>query len=260
MCLFNWDGMSSSKFVGIANFVSLLKDNTFRLGLINTFWYTIVTVPCSIVLSTLLAAALNQKIRGKNLYRTFFFLPVMTMPVAVAMVWKWLFNMDYGLINFFLGLLGVGKIAWLSNEHFILPAIMIVSIWSSVGYNMVIILSGLQGISSSYYEAAHIDGANSLNTFTKITLPLLTPSLFFVLVMSLIGATQVFDSIFVILGSTKGTLRDAARSIVFNIYENGFVFFKMGYASTQAMVLFVIILLLTLFQFIGQKKWVHYDD
>lgn len=259
MGFFDWDGMNAAGFNGIRNFTGMAADKQFGMGLINTFKYTIITVPCTIVLSTLLATALNRSMHGKIVYRTFYFLPVMTMPVAVAMVWKWLFNMDYGLLNYFLGILGIPRVAWLSDERFILAAIMIVGIWSSVGYNMVIILSGLQEISGTYYEAAHIDGASPFKTFTRVTLPLLTPSIFFVLVTSLISATQVFDSIFVILGPTKGSLRDAARSIVLNIYESGFVFFKMGYASAQTIFLFAIILILTFFQFVVQKKWVHYD-
>lgn len=257
--LFDWDGIGTPNFTGLNNFKLLLRDDTFKLGIINTFWFTIITVPCTIVLSTLLAVALNSKIRGQNLYRTFFFLPTMTMPVAVAMVWKWLLNADYGLVNYFLEFLGFAPIGWLSNEKFILPAIMLISIWGGLGYNIVILLSGLQGISRVYYEAAEIDGANRWQTFRNVTIPLLTPSIFFVSVTSLISATQVFDPIFVILGATKGSLRDACRSIVFGIYENGFVYFKMGYAYSQAIVLFLIILLLTYLQFMGQKKWVHYE-
>ncbi|WP_054957780.1 carbohydrate ABC transporter permease [Paenibacillus dakarensis] len=254
----SWDGMTAPSFIGIENFQNLMKDEKFTGSMLNTMLYTFGTVPLSIAFATLLAVLLNQKIKGMVVYRTLFFIPVITMPIAVGMVWKWLYNSEFGLINYVLGMMHLPQPNWLFDDKFALFSIVIVSVWSSIGYNAVILLSGLQGISSSYYEAASLDGAGPMYKFFRITLPLLTPSLFFVLVMSFINSFQVFDLIFIMMDQ-QTTLLDSTRTVVYSIWEDGFKYFNMGYASAQAFMLFIVILIITMFQMYFQKRWVHYQ-
>jgi multiple sugar transport system permease protein len=253
-----WDGISAPDFIGLDNFVALLQDGKYIRSMANTLFFTLCTVPLSISFATILAVLLNQSIKGMVLYRTLYFIPVITMPIAVGMVWKWLYNSEFGLINYVLGMANLPQPNWLFDEKFALFSIILVSVWSSVGYNAVILLSGLQGISSSYYEAASLDGAGVLYKFFNITLPLLTPSLFFVLVISLINSFQVFDLIFIMMGKSDSLL-ESTRTVVYSIYENGFRYFDMGYASAQAWVLFLVILIVTVLQMYFQKRWVHYQ-
>nr|WP_235439690.1 sugar ABC transporter permease [Paenibacillus sp. DMB20] len=254
----SWDGMTAPQFIGLENFRNLMNDEKFTTSMLNTLLYTVGTVPLSIAFATLLAVLLNQKIKGVVIYRTLFFIPVITMPIAVGMVWRWLYNSEFGLINYVLGALNLPQPNWLFDEKFALFSIIIVSVWSSIGYNAVILLSGLQGISNTYYEAASLDGAGTLYKFFRITLPLLTPSLFFVLVMSFINSFQMFDLIFIMMDQ-QATLLDQTRTVVYSIWEDGFKFFHMGYASAQAFMLFIVILIITLFQMVFQKRWVHYQ-
>lgn len=254
----SWDGLTSPQFVGIDNFTNLMKDDKFTGSLLNTMMYTVGTVPLSVAIATVLAVLLNQKIRGMVFYRTLYFIPVITMPIAVGMVWKWLYNSEFGLINHVLGVLNLPQPNWLFDEKFALFSIVLVSVWSSIGYNAVILLSGLQGISSSYYEAASLDGAGTMYKFFRITLPLLTPSLFFVLVMSFINSFQVFDLIFIMMDQ-QTTMLESTRTVVYSIWEDGFKYFNMGYASAQAFILFVVILVITMVQMYIQKRWVHYQ-
>jgi multiple sugar transport system permease protein len=252
-----WDGLSTPVFNGVQNFVAMSQDQMFKRSIINTFVFTILAVPASIVLATLIAVLLNQKIKGMVIYRTLFFIPVVTMPVAVGMVWRWLYNSEFGLINYSLSLLSLPQIGWLFDERFALISIVLASIWMTVGNSTVILLAGLQGISTTYYEAAVMDGANEIKKFFFITIPLLTPSLFFVLVMSMITSLQVFDLVYMMMGENIALL-GPTRTIVYSMWEQGFKYFNMGYASAQALLLFLIILILTIVQMYLQKKWVHY--
>ncbi|NRF95723.1 sugar ABC transporter permease [Paenibacillus frigoriresistens] len=253
-----WDGISTPDFVGLDNFTGLLSDEKFIRAMGNTILYTLGTVPLTIAFATLLAVLLNSSIKGRAVYRTLYFLPVVTMPIAVGMVWKWLYNSEFGLINYLLGALHLPQPNWLFDDKFALLSIVLVSVWSSLGYNAIILLSGLQGISTTYYEASQMDGATGVRQFWHITLPLLTPSLFFVLVISLINSLQVFDLIFIMMGKSDAML-DNTRTVVYSIWENGFKYFDMGYASAQAWLLFIIILIITIVQMYFQKKWVHYQ-
>jgi multiple sugar transport system permease protein len=253
-----WDGLTAPIFIGLENFIALFKEEVFIQSMINTIIFTVVSVPFSIACATVIAVLLNQKIKGIVIYRTLFFLPVVTMPIAIGMVWRWLYNSEFGLINYFLGMLHLPQPSWLFDESFALFSIILVSVWMSVGYNAVILLAGLQGITSSYYEAADLDGASEFQKFLRITVPLLTPSLFFVLVMSMINSLQVFDLIFVMIGD-NASLLDPTRTVVYSVWENGFKFFNMGYASAQALILFIVILIITIIQMVFQKKWVHYQ-
>lgn len=254
----DWDGLSAPGFSGLANFTALMQDEVYIRSIVNTLIITFVSVPLNIAIATVLAVLLNQKIKGRTVYRTMYFLPVITMPIAVGMVWRWLYNSEYGLINYFLRMVHLPGPNWLTDERFILFSIVLVIVWSSVGYNAIILLSGLQGIASTYYEAASLDGAGPFYRFFRITLPLVTPSLFFVLIISLINTFQTFDLIFIMMGSQASAL-DSTRTIVYSIWENGFKYSNMGYASAQALVLFLIILVITIAQVYFQKKWVHYQ-
>ncbi|SEG43609.1 carbohydrate ABC transporter permease [Paenibacillus sp. UNC499MF] len=258
LSFFDWDGLSRASFIGFDNFAALAKDEDFLRSLWNTFLFTAGSVPLSIACATLIAVLLNQPIRGLTVYRTLFFIPVVTMPVAVGMVWRWLYNSEYGLINQVLGFLHLPQPNWLFDEHIALLSIILVSVWMNVGYNAIILLSGLQGISRTYYEASSLDGAGSWRKFVHITVPLLSPSLFFVLIISFINSLQVFDLIYMMMGKDQSMLT-YTRTAVFSIWEQGFKFFHLGYASAQAWVLSVVLMLITLIQMYFQKKWVHYE-
>lgn len=258
LSLTKWNGLTSPHFIGLKNFINLLRDDTFLRSMGNTILFTIAAVPCSIALATVVAVLLNQKIKGIVVYRTLFFLPAVTMPIAVGMVWKWLYNSDFGLINVVFGYFHLPQPEWLFDPKIALISVILVQIWMTVGYNVVILLAGLQGIPSTYYEAATLDGASDVRKFFHITLPLLTPSLFFVLVTSFISSLQVFDLIFVMIGDNF-TLLEPTRTVVYSVWESGFKYFEMGYASAQALILFIVILIITIFQFYFQKKWVHYQ-
>ncbi|MFC5648772.1 carbohydrate ABC transporter permease [Paenibacillus solisilvae] len=253
-----WDGLSAPTFIGIGNFTALAHDGVFLRAMMNTLLYTIGTVPLTCAFAIVLAALLNSQIRGMIVYRTIYFIPVITMPIAVGMVWKWLYNSEYGLINYVLGSLHLPQPNWLFDEKIALISIIMISVWSGVGYSAVILLAGLQGISASYYEAASLDGAGKVYQFFRITIPLLGPSLFFVTVISFINSFQAFDLIFILVGKNDSML-DSTRTIVYNIWENGFKYFNMGYASAEAFILFLVILIFTIVQMYFQKKWVHYQ-
>jgi len=253
----NMGAFGEYAWTGIQNYKSLLTDTNLWLALRNTLLYTIISVPISIFLSITVAALLNAKIKGLTVYRTLFFLPAVTMPAAVAMVWKWLYNSDYGLINYILSKFSIKGPAWLSDPKIALYSIIVVSIWMTVGYNMVIFLAGIQGISKNYYEAAEIDGAGPIAQFFKITIPLLTPTIFFVSVMSLIGSFQVFDYIFMMI-STNSVALESTQSVVYLFYKNAFMLQEKGYASAIAMVLFAVIMIITVIQIKLQKRWVNY--
>jgi multiple sugar transport system permease protein len=253
----DWDMIRRPTFVGVENYQKLLvEDATFRRVLVNTAYYVLGTVPTGMVLSLLLALAMNSSIRGITLFRAIFFIPVITSAVAVAMIWRWLFNSDYGLINAGLFALGLNGIPWLSSSAWAMPAVIIMATWKHVGYNMVIYLAGLQGIPPSLYEAASIDGASGLQRFRHITLPLLTPTTFFILVISMISSFQVFDLAFILTAGGPGI---ATNTIVMYVYNQAFQFFHMGYAAAVAWILFAIIFLITAAQWQVQRRWVHYE-
>lgn len=255
-----WGGFGKYKWTGALNYELLFRDPNLWIALKNTLVYTVLSVPASIAISILVAVLLNQKIKGVSFYRTLYFLPVVTMAAAVAMVWRWLYNADYGLINYLLGAVGIEGPRWISDPAIALYAVIIVAIWSSIGYNMVIFLAGLQGIPRSYYEAAEIDGAGPVRMFFTITLPLLTPSIFFVSITSLIGAFQVFDLIYLMIGSKLGNpATEYTQTVAYLFFTNGFESGNGGYAAAIAVVLLAIILLVTIVQMKLQKKWVHYE-
>jgi multiple sugar transport system permease protein len=261
MSLTNWSSLKPGVFVGLKNYADALGDPRLRRELLNTLYYVAGTVPISMVLSLLLANALAKRVRRSSLYVTLYFLPSVTMPAAISIVWMWLLNSRYGLVNNFLGLLHLPRPIWVADAAYIMPSIMIVSVWMGLGYNMIILIAGLKNIPASYYEASDMDGATDWVKFSRITLPLLSPQIFFLLVVSLIGAFKAFDIIymFTVQSLGYGDLVEASRTMVFGIYEKAFTQYKMGYASTEAVLLFVIIAAVTAVQFRAQKRWVHYE-
>ncbi len=254
--LTEWDLLRAPTFVGVDNFVALADDDRFGKALRNTAFYTVVSVPLGMLISLGLAVALNQTIRGIAWIRTAYFLPVVTSTIAVALVWQWIYSPDSGLLNQVLGLFGVAPQRWLSNPTLAMPAIVAMSVWQGLGTNIIIFLAGLQAIPSELIDAASVDGAGPWARFRNVVLPLLTPSIFFTGVLSLIGSFQVFDQIFVL---SRPRPTDATITVVYFIYENGFKFFRMGYATAASWVLFVIVAFFTAIYFRSQKRWVHYQ-
>lgn len=245
-------------FVGLDNYLTMFNDPKMWSSLFNTFSYVIVIVPGTIIISLILAALLNTKIKGRGFFRVIYFIPAITMGAAVAMIWKWMYNSDHGIINAILNALGFDSVNFLTNPSTALLSICLVSIWINVGYNMIILLAGIQGISKTYYEAASIDGASPIKQFFGITLPLVTPTLFFVLITNLIGTFQTFDTIYMMI-KESGIAMEATQSMVMYFFRNAFSYSKKGYASALAVFLFLIIMLVTLIQMKLQKKWVNYE-
>jgi len=253
----NWDGFGNSTFVGVQNYVQQFQDPELRIALWNTLKYTIIAVPGGLVLALVVALGLNN-VRGKTFYRLLYFMPVVTSSVAVSVIWLYLLNGDFGIINSNArAYLGWELPNWLVDERFVIPAIAMVGIWWGLGYNMVIFLAGLQNVSPSLLEAAQIDGANKWETFRNVTLPLLSPTTFFLLIMSLISSFQVFDQAFVM---TSGGPGRASYTMVYHVYRLAFEQFTFGVSSAAAVILFAIILAVTIFQLYAQKRWVHYED
>jgi len=254
--LTKWDLLTAPKPVGLDNYTALLSDDRFLKALRNTFFYTIVSVPLGLAIALGLALALNVRIRGIAWIRTAYFLPVVTSTIAIALVWQWIYSPESGLLNEVIGLVGIPAQRWLGDPTLAMPAIIAMSIWQGLGVNVIIFLAGLQAIPNELLDAASVDGAGRWARFRGVVLPLLTPAIFFTGVLSLIGSFQVFDQVFV-LARPRPT--DATITIVYFIYENGFKFFKMGYASAASWVLFLIVALFTAIYFWSQDRWVHYQ-
>ena len=247
--------LSSPVWIGIDNYRQVVRDPEFRTALWNTVAIAAPNVVLRLAFSLALAMALNSNIRFRSFYRIIFFMPVITMPVAIATIWKWLYDPAFGPINSVLDRLGLGRPEWLSNPETAIIAVVIVLLWSGVGYDMIIFLAGLQAIPKDYYDAAALDGAGSWQRFRDVTLPLLTPTTFFLLVIGVIASLQVFDLVFVM---TRIDQTNQLPTVVYYLYEEGFRNFRMGYAITVAWVLLAIILVFTLIQFRLQRRWVHY--
>ncbi|MBV7337597.1 sugar ABC transporter permease [Chloroflexi bacterium TSY] len=254
--LTEWDILTTPEWAGLGNYRTMvLEDELFVKSLVNTLYFTVGVVPLGTALSLLAAVVMNQKLKARTLFRTIYFLPTVSSGIAIALLWAWLYNTQFGLVNYLLGGIGIPKIAWLGDTTYAMPAIIIMTIWRGLGYNMVLFLAGLQGIPAEYYEAATIDGANRWQNFRHITLPLLSPTTFFVLILSMIGSFQVFEATYVM---TQGGPFYATYTMVLYIFFQGFQWFRMGYASALAYSLFAIILLLTIIQLRFERRWVHY--
>jgi len=241
-------------FVGLDNYSRLLADADVWQALSNTLRYAVVEVPISVALALVMAALLNRKMKGRTIYRTVFFLPMIAAPAAIALVWRWLYNSKFGLLNNVLGL----DVRWVSNPDIAIYSIAVIGIWSVVGYNMILFLSGLQEIPRDYYEATAIDGAGPVRQFFHITLPLVSPTLFFVCVTRTIGAMQVFDLIYMVMERGNPALK-RTQSLVYLFYQYTFVEKNVGYGSTIVVLLLGVIMVFTLIQVLAQKKWVHYQ-
>lgn len=253
----SWDGLGPIQFVGLQNFLNqLAPDSDLRTALVNTSYYVLITVPGSVILALLIALGLN-KVQGKAVYRVLYFMPYITSSVAVAVIWSWLLNGDFGLINILLRIVfHVQGPSWLTDQRFVIPSIAIVSIWQGLGFNMVILLAGLRNLPATYAEAARVDGANRFQLFWRVTLPLLSPIIFLVTVLSIIFSFQVFDQVFVL---TSGGPGKDSYTMVYHIYHQAFEQFQFGSASASAVILFLIILVVTLIQFSLRNRWVNYE-
>ncbi len=272
--LLEWDILNPPKYVGLANYAALwqelIRGETLRQVLANTVYFTAGTVPLAMVISLAMAMLLNRKIWGVAGFRVIFFLPSVTSIVALSIVWRLMYNPDFGIVNRLIGLLrvpwvshgGIGLVplvphppGWLADPNWAMPAIIIMSAWTAIGYNAILYLAGLQGIGASYYEAAKIDGANAWQVFRHITWPLLSPTTLFIFTMSVIGGFQVFTQIFMM---TAGRPTPQTQVYVYHVYSQAFTLFRLGYASALAFVLFLIILSITLLQLSVTKRWVTY--
>jgi multiple sugar transport system permease protein len=263
LSFFRWDLLSPPVYIGSQQFRELLFDDPqFHRVVLNTFYFTFGTVPLRVILSLLLALALNQKLRGITGYRVVYFLPVVTSLVAAALVFQWVFNGNFGILNSFLwtirSLTGIPiqPPDWLNSTAWAMPAVMILNLWKNVGFTMVIYLAGLQAIPQELYEAAEVDGGGAWAKFRHITIPMVSPTTFFVLVMSLIWAFQVFEEAYIM---TKGGPAYATTTVVYYIYLNAFRWFRMGKAAALAWLLFAVIFVFTFFQVRLQRQWVHYE-
>ena len=250
-----WDVVNPIEWIGLGNFRRFIDDESALHALRVTTVYAVTSVPLHIILGVILALLLNADISGLRVYRTIFYLPSVLSGVAVALLWRWVFSTDFGLLNLGLAYLGIDGPGWLTDPAWALWALILMSCWG-VGSSMVIYLAGLQGIPTELYEAAEVDGATRLRKFVAITLPLLTPVVFFQLVMGIIRALQAFVQSFVM---TDGGPADATLFFVLHLYRNAFLYFRMGYASLLAWILFIYVMLLTLFVFRSSRGWVYYE-
>ena len=245
-----WDLLNEIKFVGFDNYTSLFQDALFYKIFMNTIVFAVSTSVFGVIIPLILAAVVNSKIRGSEFFKTAYFLPFITPMIVIGIIWAWIFDPNIGFLNHLFNI----HINWLYDSAFAMPALILVSVWKLIGYNMIIFLSSMSAVSQSLFEAAKIDGANSVQTFFKVTVPLLSPTIFFVVIVTAISSFQIFDLIYLM---TEGGPFDSTNVLVYAIYKNAFEFFNIGKASAMAYVLFVVILILTLIQWNFRKKIVY---
>ncbi len=255
--LTDWDLLSPPEFVGFGNFAALLSDPRFLIALRNTAFYTVTSVPLGLILGLGLALALDQRIRGIAIIRTAYFLPVVTSTTAIALVWLWIYSPQGGLLNTALGAFGISPQKWVSDPFWAMPSIVIMSVWQGLGTTVIIFLAGLQGIPQEFHDAAAVDGAGRWARFRFVTLPLLTPTIFFTGILAFIDAFQVFDQVYVL--ARPGEPTKSTITLVYFIYESGFEHFKMGLAAAASWILFLIVAVMTILYFRSQRRWVHYQ-
>ena len=260
----DWNGLDalnaktlSEHFIGLGNYLSLLGTAEFWKVLGHTVYYIVLYIPLVFVASLGIAVILNRSAKGITVYRVMYYIPVLTSWVAASLIWKWVLSPQYGILNQLLSVIGIHGPSWLTSKVWAMPAIVLASVWKDMGFFGLFLLSGLKGIDTSYYEAAYVDGAGKAKQFFRITLPLLTPSIFFCLIMSLINALQLFPQVMIM---TEGGPNGATQVMVERIYTYGFKYFKMGYAAAYSWLLFLIIFGLTLIQMKLQGGWVHYES
>lgn len=257
LSLTSWNFISETKeFIGLKNYVDMFSDSRFWNVARNTTYYAVATVGLTMIFGLFFAVVLNQSLPLRGLFRTIIFSPYITTTAAIALLWVWIFEPSYGIVNYVLSLIGIDGPRWLTDTTWAMPALIIMSVWRTTGYAMAIFLAGLTNISRELYEAAEIDGAGRISSFWHITLPLLSPTTFFITVTSLISAFQVFDQVAVM---TLGGPADATKVFNYYIYQQAFISFRAGYASAVSTVLFVILLALTILQLRLSRQWVHYQ-
>lgn len=242
------------EFNGLTNYITMFTNADFWRANLNTIYFCLLTVPLGIFLALVVAVMLNTKIKGRTAFRAIFFLPMVVAPAAVAMVWKWMFNTEYGIVNTLIG----NNVNWITNPNVVMVTCAIVAIWSAIGYDAVLLLSGLQNISKSYYEAASLDGATKIQQFFHITLPMVSPTLFVVMIMRLMSSLKVYDLIYMMVEESNPALT-SAQSLMFLFYRESFVAGNKGYGSAVVIWTVLLIGIVTAFQFWGQKKWVNYE-
>lgn len=251
----DYSGYQEPVFNGGNNYVKLVNDELFWKTLWNTF-YAALSIPIGMAFALGFAAALNQKIRGIRFFRTMFFLPTISSIIALTLLWKWIFNDTYGLLNYLLDFIGIQGPAWLSSETWAMPAMIIQGVWGSLGINIVLYLAALQGVPSSFYEAAEIDGASRWQRFRRITIPCISPTTLYILITSIIGALQDYPRFQIM---TEGGPNYSTTTIVYYLFQSAFRYMEMGYASAMAWILGFIILGITLLNFYLSRRWVHYE-
>lgn len=247
-------GFGQYRFIGLDNYIRMFQNAEFWKATWNTILFCILTVPVGLFLSLLVAMLLNAKVRFKGGFRTIFFLPLVCAPAAVTMVWRWIFNGEYGILN---QLLGTG-IGWITDPKFVMLSCAIVAIWSNIGYDAVLLLAGLQTIPRTLYEANSLDGAGKVRQFFTITLPMVSPTLFVVMIMRLMSAVKVYDLIYMMVEETNPAVTNV-QSLMYLFYRSSFVAGERGYGSAIVIWTVLLIGLITVIQFVGQKKWVNYD-
>ncbi len=245
----------ASTFNGLANYTRMFANAEFWRATWNTLYFCLLTVPVGVFLSLLVAVLLNQGVRGRSFFRAVYFLPMVVPPAAVALVWKWMFNARYGVINALLGL----SVRWVTDPALVILSCAIVAIWSAIGYDAVLLLSGIQSISPTYYEAAELDGASALQRFFKITLPLISPTLFFVIILRVMASLKVYDLIYMMVEQSNPAL-PYAQSLMYLFYRESFIIGDKGFGSAIVVWTVLLIGVTTLFQFTSQQRWVHYES
>lgn len=268
--LTSWDGLSrltlasdfqgfmKQYYVGFQNYASIFTGDEFWQVIRNTLKFVVLYIPLMLAVSLGVAAILNSKVRGVGFFRVVYYIPVITSWVAGSLIWRWVLNPQYGILNAMLSAVGIQGPQWLQSPQWAMPAIVLASVWKDMGYFGLMLLAGLQGINRDYYEAAAIDGAGRVKRFFKITLPLLTPTIFFVLIISMINSFQIFPQ--VVIMTPDGGPGGSTMVMVERIYKYGFTYYKMGVASALSWILFLIIMVLTFVQMKLQHRWVNYDD
>ncbi|NMB12530.1 MAG: sugar ABC transporter permease [Firmicutes bacterium] len=247
--------LNPPSWVGLGNYKAMLDDELFWVSLYNTLYYAFYSIPLNLIWGLILALLINQELRGISWFRACYYLPSIIGGVPIAMLWRWVFNPRWGLINTFLDVLGIEGPLWLLSEEWVKPAFIIMNLWG-VGSTMMIYLAGLKGIPSHLYDAAEIDGANAFGRFWYVTIPMLSPTIFFNIIMGIIGAFQIFSNAYIM---TEGGPANASLFYVLYLYRNAFEYFRMGYASAMAWILFIIVLVLTVVQFRLSGRWVYYE-
>jgi multiple sugar transport system permease protein len=258
LSFFSWDLFSTREFVGLQNYRDLADDAVARTAIRNSFVFAFGSIALHIGLGLALAVAVSRPMNGALRYflRTAFFFPLLISWASVSLIWLYALNPNFGFLNYYLEQIGLSPPNWLVDRNWAMASLLFVDLWRTLGFTFIILLAGLQGVPRSLYEAAMLDGAGSGRQFLNITLPMISPTLFFVLVLNFIGAFQIFEPMFIM---TNGGPANSTRSLVQHIFETGFRSFEMGYASAMAIVVFVVIMIATLLQFVIGRYWVHYE-